>query len=128
MHGRPKGNPPSGPAARPNRRDAPPSPPSPTVAAVPTPTQDFQALLGAAKDAVVDGDNAKALRLAHASIDAHPSVAAYLLIARLSWSDKPAARDALEAALALSPGNPQAGQLLQSLNRSDPNLPSRLKY
>jgi uncharacterized protein HemY len=83
--------------------------------------------LAAARAAVAAGDNARAVRLLRASIDAQPSTAAYILLARASWADKSAARTALDAALRLSPGDPVATKLLNVLERSHPAAPSGLK-
>ena len=107
-----------------------PTPPeNPPAAATPPepPPPDGQALLAAARAAVAAGDNARAVRLLRASIDAQPSTAAYILLARASWADKSAARTALDAALRLSPGDPVATKLLNVLERSHPAAPSGLK-
>jgi hypothetical protein len=107
-----------------------PTPPAnPPAAATPPepPPPDGQALLAAARAAVAAGDNARAVRLLRASIDAQPSTGACILLARASWADKTAARTALDAALRLSPGDPVATKLLNVLERSHPTAPSGLK-
>jgi serine/threonine protein kinase len=107
----------STPEANPPAEATPPQPPPP----------DGQALLAAARAAVAAGDNARAVRLLRVFIDVQPSSAAYILLARASWSDKSAARTALDTALRLSPGDPVATKLLNLLERSHPGAPSGLK-
>jgi len=115
----PPSSPPLAAPLRPSRAIKPKTPtavetPPPQVPAPP----DSQALLASAMQATASGDAARAVRLARASIEARPSADAYILIGKLlSTSDPTAAHAALEAALRLSPGNPQATSLLQLLNR-----------